>query len=60
MIFQKRFRNCRAVGIAGEVKIREPEEPDEFSQYALDIYVKFDRARSYMRSIRIDNLRRTR
>ena len=33
--------NCRAVGIAGEVKIREPEEPDEFSQYALDIYVKF-------------------
>ena len=32
--------NCRAVGIAGEVKIREPEEPDEFSQYALDIYVK--------------------
>jgi chromosome segregation ATPase len=33
--------NCRQVGIHGEVRLREPDDPDEFSQYALDIHVKF-------------------
>lgn len=36
-------KNCEQVGIAGEVRLREPADPNEFSEYALDIYVKFRR-----------------